>query len=87
MERNLSLPAMQCPSKRSFKGWFSKDLLFGRRLAIWKQYFQMMFKMMLSLKGILLCCLVLRRELFVEEKNLVESKTCHWKGSHIEICL
>ena len=44
MERNLSLPAMQCHSKRSSKGWFSKDLLFGRGLAIWTQYFQMMFK-------------------------------------------
>ena len=87
MERNLSLPAMQCHSKRSFQRVVSRDLFFGRRLAIWKPYFQMMFKMMFSLKGILLCCLVLRRELFVKEKNLVESKTCHWKGSHIEICL
>ena len=77
MERYLSLPVMQCDSKRSFKGGCSKDLLFEKRLAIWKHVFKMMFKMMFSLKGTWLCCLVLRRELFVEEKNPVESKTCH----------
>ena len=66
-----------CHSKRKFlvlfEGWLPwKD---NCHFVIGKM------KMMLSLKGTLSCCPVLRRELLFEEKNLVKAKLASRKKS------
>ena len=79
---------------------FTKEAIFGKRrvvkesssfkgFSLWKEtcYWKTEINMMLSFKGILACCPVLRRELLFEENSLVESKTYYWKKSHIKICL
>ena len=79
---------------------FTKEAIFWKRrvvkesssfkgFSLWKGtcYWKTEINMMLSFKGILACCPVLRRELLFEENSLVESKTYYWKKSHIKICL